>query len=946
MNQQPSSSEPNQIINIQHSSNKGKIGLAGRDLVQINGKVVYITLPEFRDVPGLLGTIPVCPSKPLTQQEYRQRQDLLKTVKQSWIEGVLEKSLHNRTLIALGLKEQRDTVQHPHKAVEEFLEPSGQSLPPETGILDAFNCIGAERTLLILGEPGSGKTTMLLKLAQSMVERTEADISQPIPVVFNLSSWAGERQAIADWLVKELNSKYLVSKTLSKAWIESQDLILLLDGLDEVKDERRNACVKAINQFRQTHGQTQIVVSSRIGDYEALSNRLRLDGAICIQSLTLEQVNQYLDKAGTQLEIVKTLLEEDTALQELAKSPLMLSVMMVTYQSVVVEDVPKAEGLEERKKQLFDAYIERMFKHGGITRKYPRAKVMAGLTYLAQRMLEESQTIFLIERMQPTWLTRKQTWIYRISVVLTVGLLIVLTVLLAHRFSDRIPGGNLIAKVETHVDAIASILNNDRLIIASIGLIAGLIVGLKRTIEPIETLKWSWARAWSGLLVGLRRWSIVGIRYGFHSGLVIGLIGTAIAAQFLGTSVKSPELAIWNQVGLIAGAIAGVIAGITVGLIAEPHVWLTNGFHPLKPRLKRAAICGLIAGLSVGFGLGLTGSLDKDSLVLGIAAALSLGSIAGLSRGMSDRLVFRLANGLVVGLTAGLMLGLGSGVVSWLVGVLLLKVLPVGLFPIWLSNGLSVGATAGLLWGLIARLKEKTQPVAARQGVGDRGWLIRSLRQGLIVGGVAALVSGLVLGLLLCSHNLRAVQVIALLTNRLGLGLVYVLIGSPFAAILGAITGVAGGAELGALIGALSSGLRGSSIEQSAIPNHGIWRSAKYVGTFSLIGGLALGLIFGLTNLLASVLYVKTTPNLGDWLHGWLSNGLFLAILSGLIPGAACIQHFILRVMLWRNGSIPWNYARFLDYAVDRIFLQKVGGGYIFIHRLVLEHFAKRSIQE
>ena len=29
-----------------------------------------------------------------------------------------------------------------------------------------------------------------------------------------------------------------------------------------------------------------------------------------------------------------------------------------------------------------------------------------------------------------------------------------------------------------------------------------------------------------------------------------------------------------------------------------------------------------------------------------------------------------------------------------------------------------------------------------------------------------------------------------------------------------------------------------------------------------------------------------------------------------------------------------------LDYAADRIFLQKVGGGYIFIHRLLLEHFA------
>jgi hypothetical protein len=32
----------------------------------------------------------------------------------------------------------------------------------------------------------------------------------------------------------------------------------------------------------------------------------------------------------------------------------------------------------------------------------------------------------------------------------------------------------------------------------------------------------------------------------------------------------------------------------------------------------------------------------------------------------------------------------------------------------------------------------------------------------------------------------------------------------------------------------------------------------------------------------------------------------------------------------------------FLDYAAERIFLRKVGGGYIFIHRLLQEYFAAR----
>ena len=42
---------------------------------------------------------------------------------------------------------------------------------------------------------------------------------------------------------------------------------------------------------------------------------------------------------------------------------------------------------------------------------------------------------------------------------------------------------------------------------------------------------------------------------------------------------------------------------------------------------------------------------------------------------------------------------------------------------------------------------------------------------------------------------------------------------------------------------------------------------------------------------------------------------------------------------------MPWNYAAFLDYAAGRVFLRKVGGGYIFVHRMLLEYFAALAEQ-
>ena len=56
--------------------------------------------------------------------------------------------------------------------------------------------------------------------------------------------------------------------------------------------------------------------------------------------------------------------------------------------------------------------------------------------------------------------------------------------------------------------------------------------------------------------------------------------------------------------------------------------------------------------------------------------------------------------------------------------------------------------------------------------------------------------------------------------------------------------------------------------------------------------------------------------------------------------GWAYLRHYVLRLLLWRAGAIPWNYPRFLDYAAEHILLRKVGGGYIFVHRLLLEYFA------
>ncbi|PSN10037.1 histidine kinase, partial [filamentous cyanobacterium CCP5] len=121
---------------------------------------------------------------------------------------------------------------------------------------------------------------------------------------------------------------------------------------------------------------------------------------------------------------------------------------------------------------------------------------------------------------------------------------------------------------------------------------------------------------------------------------------------------------------------------------------------------------------------------------------------------------------------------------------------------------------------------------------------------------------------------------------------------------------------------------RVNRVEQVTIPNQGMWKTASNVGRMVALFMPLFGLLFWAFRGMVS----------------GLVNGIILGLASGLIgaqnSGIVCIKHLVLRTLLWRSGVAPRNYAHFLDYATDRIFMQRVGGGYIFVHRLLLEHFA------
>ncbi|MEO1560821.1 MAG: hypothetical protein AAFS12_14765, partial [Cyanobacteria bacterium J06632_19] len=156
-------------------------------------------------------------------QKKTPRESLLDKVEEFWIKGVLKESLDIEETIELGLSEYFDAVNNSSSIQGENINHENRDLPEGTRAIDVFGELENKRTMLILGEAGSGKTIALLEIARELITDAKQDTSLPIPVVLNLSSWAGEKQQkpLGDWLVQELNRIYQFTEKQCRAWVKN-----------------------------------------------------------------------------------------------------------------------------------------------------------------------------------------------------------------------------------------------------------------------------------------------------------------------------------------------------------------------------------------------------------------------------------------------------------------------------------------------------------------------------------------------------------------------------------------------------------------------------------------------------------------------------------------------------------------------------------------------------
>ncbi len=548
-------------------------------------------------------------SSPVSQRR-RKQLILLDKVDKFWVEGVLEHSIRDVTLIDLKWKSLDDAIEQPWRDVMRSGEYSGQDMSKVTAVGRLFE--ESEHALLILGDPGAGKTTVLLLLAKDLSDRARQDETQPIPVVLNLVSWERSRRSLADWVVSELTAKYLIPRQLGRKWLENDQLILLLDGLDEIRERRSGVCAEAINHFREHQGLTEIAVCSRTEGYAANSTRLKLGAAVLLEPLTTEQIDRCLASAGNRLSTLRKVVSKDKSLREMARSPLMLSVMGAVFSDVsgirvdddkddapavfVHDEVSRIRELDiTKRRQLFDAYVKKMFQRYGGDPAYPPKRTENYLGWLARKLPQQNTSIFLIEQMQPSWLpTLRWRTIYILSHGLIVGfvagiILWLLLTILNLRNSPLTTG--LFRPVAEYVGiqqtgGIFLILVAGNLFL---GLISGAISGYhmewfdQHELDDADERRLKWRRiSLTGAAVGiLTIISLISlgepqlvIAWSFAEVVVYVIVARYVHGQSFENDIRIVESLGWSWHHAREGLIAGLLLGITtevIGAIVAPR---------------------------------------------------------------------------------------------------------------------------------------------------------------------------------------------------------------------------------------------------------------------------------------------------------------------------------------------------------------------------------------
>ena len=518
------------------------------------------------------------------------------------------------------------------------------------------------RVITLLGPPGAGKTDLLGELTGVLADRVSQNQTGALtPVSLSLTSWAKDPLPLNQWITHNLaNKPYNLSEQDAKILLGKKDVILLLDGLDEVPTSLWEECTKQINEYRENYNKG-IIVSCETQKWEELKNEISKKPVDILKADDLKPSRAFLDRAFivhilplplSQVQIFLNQREKYKGLRQAVQgmpvlastlnSPFVLEAATTVFAGKTAKNISDKLLLQTSKEEclscLFELYVETMLypvcykrKNGSVKRAQvndlweQEDKRNQWLAWIATVTRAQNKSVFYTDSSQLDWLpqkTRRRILTTHLTITFLIcGLPVILLMMTMGEMCRDIIAGFVpdTASQAFRKDSVLQIhedmtwysllvwVAGDRpsslLLGATTGAVSAIAFGSYQDIR-----QQAWALNWKSIFKNNRL--LASLLTGSTLGLLAGATFTALLILVTTQRIGFPtnihlmlvsSLVPWTLFGLVGGFIAGII-NIAVRNLERTDTFTSSAErHILNGSLRNGLIVFFILLFISGF---------------------------------------------------------------------------------------------------------------------------------------------------------------------------------------------------------------------------------------------------------------------------------------------------------------------------------------------------------